>query len=97
MKILSTMRAGRVIRQSLYSPRDANPQKRHRAVSISKEDKKRANLKTSYEKLLMLVCANFEPGDWWVNPDLYGCVPPGEPGGIPEVLAQIHALVPEIP
>lgn len=67
MKILSTMRAGRVIRQSLYSPRDANPQKRHRAVSISKEDKKRANLKTSYEKLLMLVCANFEPGDWWVT------------------------------
>ena len=67
MKILSTMRAGRVVRQALYSPRDPNPKPRHRAVSVSKEDKKRANLKTSYEKLLMLMCANFSPGDWWVT------------------------------
>lgn len=68
MKILSTMRAGRVVRLALYSPRDPNPNgRRHRAISISKEDKQRANLKTSYEKLLMLVCANFSPGDWWVT------------------------------
>lgn len=67
MKILSTLRAGRVVRQSLYSPRDPNPNRHHRAISISAEDKKRANLKTSYEKLLMLVCANFAPGDWWVT------------------------------
>ena len=67
MKILSTMRAGRVVRQSLYSPREPNPNQRRRAISVSLEDKKRANLKTSYEKLLMLVCANFAPGDWWVT------------------------------
>ena len=67
MKILSTMRAGRVVRQSLYSPRDPNPNTRRRAISISKEDRKVANLKTSYEKLLMLLCANFSPGDWWVT------------------------------
>lgn len=67
MKILSTMRAGRVVRQSLYSPRDPNPNQRRRAISISKEDKQRANLKTSYEKLLMRLCANFSPGDWWVT------------------------------
>lgn len=67
MKILSTLRAGRVVRQSLYSPRDPSPNRRRRAISISAEDKKRANLKTSYEKLLMLACANFAPGDWWVT------------------------------
>lgn len=68
MKILSTIRAGRVVRQALYAPRDPSPNKRgRRSLSISKEDKQRANFKTSYEKLLMLVCANFEPGDWWVT------------------------------
>ena len=67
MKILSTMRAGRVVRQSLYSPRDPNPNRRRSAISIPKEEKQRANLKTSYEKLLMLMCANFSPGDWWVT------------------------------
>lgn len=67
MKILSTMRAGRVVRQSLYSPRDPNPNRRRNAISIPKEEKQRANLKTSYEKLLMLMCANFTPGDWWVT------------------------------
>lgn len=67
MKILSTMRAGRVVRQALYSPREPNPNQHRRAISISKEDKQRANLKTSYEKLLMLMCANFSPGDWWVT------------------------------
>lgn len=67
MKILSTMRAGRVVRQALYSPRDPNPNRKRRALSIPKEEKQRANLKTSYEKLLMLVCANFSPGDWWVT------------------------------
>lgn len=67
MKILSTMRAGRVVRQALYSPRDPNPNTRRRAISIPKEEKDRANLKTSYEKLLMLLCANFSPGDWWVT------------------------------
>lgn len=67
MKILSTLRAGRVVRQALYSPRDPNPNRRHRAISIPKEEKQRANLKTSYEKLLMLLCANFSPGDWWVT------------------------------
>ena len=67
MKILSTIRAGRVVRQALYSPRDLNPNRRRRAISVSKEDKQRANLKTSYEKLLMLMCANFSPGDWWVT------------------------------
>lgn len=64
MKILSTMRAGKVVRQALYSPREPNPNVRRRAIGISKEDKQRANLKTSYEKLLMLMCANFSPGDW---------------------------------
>lgn len=67
MKILSTMRAGPVVRQALYSPRDPNPNQRRRAISIPKEEKQRANLKTSYEKLLMLMCANFSPGDWWVT------------------------------
>ena len=67
MKILKTMRAGRVVRQSLYAPRDPNPNQRRRAIGISKEDKQQANLKTSYEKLLMLMCANFSPGDWWVT------------------------------
>ena len=67
MKILSTMRAGRVVRQALYSPRDPNVNNRRRAISISKEDKQRANFRTSYEKLLMLMCANFSPGDWWVT------------------------------
>lgn len=68
MKILSTLRAGRVVRQSLYAPRDPDPNRRgRRAIGISKEDKQRANLKTSYEKLLMLACANFSPGDWWVT------------------------------
>lgn len=67
MKILSTMRAGRVVRQALYAPRMPNPNTRRRALSIPKEEKDRANLKTSYEKLLMLVCANFSPGDWWVT------------------------------
>ena len=67
MKILSTMRAGRVVRLALYSPRDPNPNTRRRAISIPKEEKKRANLKTSYEKALMLTCANFEPGDLWVT------------------------------
>ena len=67
MKILSTMRAGRVIRQALYAPRDPNPNTRRRGISVSREDKQRANLKTSYEKLLMLMCANFAPGDWWVT------------------------------
>ena len=61
------MRAGRVVRQALYSPRDPTVNTRRRAISISAEDKKRANLKTSYEKLLMLACANFLPGDWWVT------------------------------
>ena len=61
------MRAGRVVRQALYSPRDPTTNTRRRAISISAEDKKRANLKTSYEKLLMLACANFLPGDWWVT------------------------------
>lgn len=67
MKILSTMRAGSVVRMTLYRPRDPAPNSRRRAISISKEDKQRANLKTSYEKLLMLMCANFSPGDWWVT------------------------------
>lgn len=67
MKILSTLRAGKVVRQVLYSPRTPNPNQRRRAMSISKEDKKQANLKTSYEKLLMLMCANFSPGDWWIT------------------------------
>ena len=67
MKILSTMQAGPVTRLALYSPREQNPQTRRRAMSVSKEDKQRANLKASYEKLLMLMCANFEPGDWWVT------------------------------
>lgn len=67
MKILKTMRAGRVTRQSLFSPRDPNPKWNRRAISIPKEEKQRANLKTSYEKLLMLMCANFSPGDWWVT------------------------------
>lgn len=67
MKILSTMRAGPVVRQALYSPRDPNPNQHRRAISIPKEEKKRANLNTSYEKLLMLMCANFSPGDWWVT------------------------------
>ena len=67
MKILSTMRAGPVVRQALYSPRDLNPNQHRRAISIPKEEKQRANLKTSYEKLLMLMCANFSPGDWWVT------------------------------
>lgn len=67
MKILSTLRAGKVVRQALYSPRDPNPNQRRWAISISKEEKQRANLKTSYEKLLMLMCANFSPGDWWVT------------------------------
>lgn len=67
MKILCTLRAGMVVRQMLYSPRDPNPNARRRGISISKEDKKKANLRTSYEKLLMLACANIEPGDWWVT------------------------------
>lgn len=67
MKILSTIRAGRVVRQSLYTPRDPNPNQRRRAACIPKEERDRANLKTSYEKLLMLMCANFSPGDWWVT------------------------------
>lgn len=67
MKILSTMRAGKVVRLALYSPRDPNPVRTRRAISIPKEEKLRSNLKTSYEKLLMLMCANFSPGDWWVT------------------------------
>ncbi len=67
MKILSTMRAGRVVRQALYAPKEPNPNRRRRAIGIPKEEKQRANLKTSYEKALMLACANFEPGDWWVT------------------------------
>lgn len=67
MKILSTLRAGRVVRQALYAPREPNPNRRRRAISIPKEEKQRANLKTSYEKLLMLICTNFSPGDWWVT------------------------------
>lgn len=67
MKIISTLKAGRVVRQILYTPKDPNPNQHRRGISISKEDKQRANLKTSYEKLLMLVCANFSPGDWWVT------------------------------
>lgn len=67
MKILSTIRAGNVVRQALYSPKEPNPNTRRRAISISQEDKKKANLKTSYEKLLMLACANLSPGDWWVT------------------------------
>lgn len=67
MKILSTLRAGQVIRQVLFSPKDPKPGQRRRAFGISKEDKQKANLKTSYEKLLMLVCANFSPGDWWIT------------------------------
>ena len=67
MKIISTLKAGRVVRQILYAPKDPNPNQPRRGISISKEDKQRANLKTSYEKLLMLVCANFSPGDWWVT------------------------------
>lgn len=67
MKILSTLRAGRVVRQVLFTPRSPNPAQRRRGFSISKEDKQKANLKTSYEKLLMLVCANFSPGDWWIT------------------------------
>lgn len=67
MKIISTMRAGRVVRQVLFTPRDPNPNQRRRGISISKEDKQKANLKTSYEKLLMLICANFSPGDWWIT------------------------------
>lgn len=67
MKILSTIRAGNVVRLALYSPRDAKPNTRRRSMGISKEDKNRANLKTSYEKLLMVVCANIEPGDYFVT------------------------------
>ena len=67
MKIISTLKAGRVVRQILYTPKDPNPNQHRRGISISKEDKQGANLKTSYEKLLMLVCANFSPGDWWVT------------------------------
>ena len=67
MKILATMRAGRVVRQMLYSPRDPNPNRTRRKMSISKEDKLKANLKTSYEKFLMLTYANFSPGDLFVS------------------------------
>lgn len=67
MKILSTLRAGPVVRLTLYSPREKNPNQHHRAMSVSLEDKKRANLKTSYEKLTMKVFANFSPGDWWIT------------------------------
>ena len=67
MQILSPIRAGKVVLQALYTPRDPNPNRKRRAIGISKEDKQRANLKTSYEKLLMLMCANFSPGDWWVT------------------------------
>ena len=51
----------------LFTPRDPNPNQRRRGISISKEDKQKANLKTSYEKLLMLIFANFSPGDWWIT------------------------------
>ena len=68
MKILSTMRAGRVVRLALYSPREKNPTGRRRtAPTISREDKERANLRHSYEKLALRIFANFEPGDWWVT------------------------------
>ena len=67
MKVISTLRAGRVVRQVLFTPREPNPNQRRRGISISKEDKQKANLKTSYEKLLMLMCANFSPGDWWIT------------------------------
>lgn len=67
MKILSTLRAGRVVRQVLFTPKYPNPNQTRRGISISKEDKQKANLKTSYEKLLMLMCANFSPGDWWIT------------------------------
>lgn len=67
MKVLSTLRAGRVVRQTLFTPKSPNPNQRRRGVGISKEDKQKANLKTSYEKLLMLMCANFSPGDWWIT------------------------------
>ena len=67
MKVISTLRAGRVVRQVLFTPREPNHNQRRRGISISKEDKQRANLKTSYEKLLMLMCANFSPGDWWIT------------------------------
>ena len=67
IKIISTIRAGRVVRQILFTPKELNPNQTRRGIGISKEDKLRANLKTSYEKLLMLVCANFSPGDWWVT------------------------------
>lgn len=67
MKVLSTLQAGRVVRQVLFTPKDPNPNQNRRGISISKEDKQKANLKTSYEKLLMLMCANFSPGDWWIT------------------------------
>lgn len=67
MKILSTLRAGRVVRQVLFTPKYPNPNQARRGISISKEDKQKANLKSSYEKLLMLMCANFSPGDWWIT------------------------------
>ena len=67
MKVISTLRAGRVVRQVLFTPRTPSPNQRRRGISISKEDKQKANLKTSYEKLLMLMCANFSPGDWWIT------------------------------
>ena len=67
MKIISTIRAGNVVRQTLYTPRDPKPNQCRRGIGISKEDKKKANLKTSVDKLFMLVCANFSPGDWWVT------------------------------
>ena len=67
MKVISTLRAGRVVRQVLFTPREPNPNQRHSSIGLSKEDKKKANLKTSQEKLLMLVCANFSPGDWWIT------------------------------
>lgn len=67
MKTISTIRAGRVVRQVLFTPRDANPNRRRGGITLSKEDKKKANIKTSADKLLVLVCANFSPGDWWVT------------------------------
>lgn len=67
IKILATTRAGRVVRQVLFTPKTINANQRRRGISVSKEDKKKANLKTSSDKLFMLVCANFSPGDWWVT------------------------------
>lgn len=69
MKRKKTMRAGRLVRTAIYTVPDRRDPPRVRAArkAVSSAAQARLNVRTSRDKLELLLAANFGKGDLWVT------------------------------